>query len=634
MKSERYIDNVLLTKALANKGEINETLSLLRREKVNKPVIYVGAGTCGLGAGAGKTLNSIKEYVETKSIDAEVLEVGCIGLCAAEPIVDIQIPGHNRVSFSKVTEEKVDDLLDSMFKLEMPVKNEPLYQFNTENGHSWENIVDFENHPYFSKQKRIVLQNCGSINPVNIDEYIARGGYSSFLSTIANHKSPEVCDMVEQSGLRGRGGGGFTTGMKWKFALNTPSEQKYLICNADEGDPGAFMDRAIIEGDPHRLIEGMMIAAYGIGATKSYIYIRAEYPLAIERLNKALDQAKEYGLLGTDIFGSGINFDIKVKMGAGAFVCGEETALIASVEGQRGMPRKRPPFPAASGLWEKPTNINNVETLANIPWIVLNGSSNYAKYGTEKSKGTKVFALAGKINRSGLAEVPMGMSIRDVIFKVGGGIQNDKKFKAVQMGGPSGGCIPESLIDTIVDYDSVNATGAIMGSGGMVVMDEDTCMIDVAKFFLDFTEKESCGKCTFCRIGTKRMLEILNRITEGEGAEGDIERLEELAYQIKDSSLCGLGQTAPNPVLTTIKYFRHEYEAHINDKKCPAKACTKLLTYEIIPDMCTGCTVCAKKCPTDAIDGERKEVHFIREEDCIQCGTCLVKCKFDAIRVY
>ncbi|HSG68478.1 MAG TPA: NADH-ubiquinone oxidoreductase-F iron-sulfur binding region domain-containing protein, partial [Bacteroidales bacterium] len=412
------------------------------------------------------------------------------------------------------------------------------------------------------------------------------------------------------------------------------SDEKYIICNADEGDPGAFMDRSVLEGDPHSVLEGMIIGAYAIEATGGVIYCRAEYPLAIKRLEIAIRQAREKGYLGKNILGiDGFNFDIYIKEGAGAFVCGEETALIASVEGQRGMPRKRPPFPAASGLWKKPTNINNVETFANIPWIILNGASEYAKYGTEKSKGTKVFALAGKIKRSGLVEVPMGMSIKDVIFKLGGGIQDDKEFKAVQMGGPSGGCIPSHLSDTIVDYDSVNATGAIMGSGGMVVMDETTCMIDVARFFLDFTQKESCGKCTFCRIGTKRMLEILTRITEGKGEEGDIERLEELSYQIKDNSLCGLGQTAPNPVLTTIKYFRDEYEAHIRDKKCPSRVCTNLLTYTVDETNCTGCTVCAKNCPVDAISGERKEIHHIDQDVCIKCGVCYTKCKFDAIKL-
>jgi NADH-quinone oxidoreductase subunit F len=418
------------------------------------------------------------------------------------------------------------------------------------------------------------------------------------------------------------------------FANQNQNEEKYIICNADEGDPGAFMDRSLLEGDPHAVLEGMIIGAYAIKATGGVIYCRAEYPLAIVRLNIAIDQAREKGYLGENICGiEGFNFDIYVKEGAGAFVCGEETALIASVEGERGMPRKRPPFPATSGLWKKPTNINNVETFANIPWIIYSGPNEYSQYGTEKSKGTKVFALTGKINNGGLVEVPMGMSIRDIIFKLGGGIPDGKQFKAVQLGGPSGGCIPKYLSDTQVDYDSVNATGAIMGSGGMVVMDETTCMVDIARFFLDFTQKESCGKCTFCRIGTKRMLEILTRITEGEGEADDIEKLEELAYHIKDSSLCGLGQTAPNPVLTTIKYYRNEYEAHIFDKKCPAKNCTKLLTYTVIPDPCTGCTVCAKNCPVDAISGARKEVHFIDQKACIKCGVCYTKCKFEAIRL-
>jgi NADH-quinone oxidoreductase subunit F len=474
------------------------------------------------------------------------------------------------------------------------------------------------------------------MDPESIEEYQARQGYAAIRKIAGEQISgADVIQKVLDSGIRGRGGGGFPTGMKWRFAAGNPSDEKFIICNADEGDPGAFMDRSVLEGDPHSVLEGMIIGAYAIGATEGVIYCRAEYPLAIKRLNIALDQAREHGYLGKNILGiKGFNFDIHIKEGAGAFVCGEETALIASVEGERGMPRKRPPFPAASGLWRKPTNINNVETYANIPWIILNGPEAYAKYGTEKSKGTKVFALAGKIRRSGLVEVPMGITIRDVIFKLGGGIKDNKKFKAVQMGGPSGGCIPEYLADTIVDYDSVNATGAIMGSGGMVVMDETTCMIDVAKFFLDFTQKESCGKCTFCRIGTKRMLEILNRITEGEGRDGDIELLEELAYQIKDTSLCGLGQTAPNPVLTTIRYFRDEYEAHIYHKKCPAKVCKKLLTYEVDPEKCTGCTVCAKNCPTHAIDGDRKQIHFIRQDACIRCGECFSRCKFDAIKIY
>jgi NADH-quinone oxidoreductase subunit F len=490
-----------------------------------------------------------------------------------------------------------------------------------------------EDDTFTETQVKIALRNCGYIDPESIEEYELRGGYKAIKDIALNKTSAEsVIQTVLDSGLRGRGGGGFPTGLKWRFAANNQSDEKYIICNADEGDPGAFMDRSLLEGDPHSVLEGMIIAAYAVGASGGVIYCRAEYPLAIKRLEIALEQSRAKGYLGENILGiDGFNFDIYIKEGAGAFVCGEETALIASVEGQRGMPRKRPPFPAASGLWKKPTNINNVETFANIPWIITNGAAAYAKYGTEKSKGTKVFALAGKIKRSGLVEVPMGISIRDIIFKIAGGIKDNKRFKAVQLGGPSGGCIPEYMADTIVDYDSVNATGAIMGSGGMVVMDETTCMVDVAKFFLDFTQKESCGKCTFCRIGTKRMLEILERITEGEGREGDIELLEELSHQIKENSLCGLGQTAPNPVLTTIRYFRDEYQAHIHDKKCPALVCQKLVTYKVFDEKCTGCTVCARNCPVDAISGSRKEIHFIDQDKCIRCGVCFAKCKFEAI---
>ena len=496
-------------------------------------------------------------------------------------------------------------------------------------------LIETIDNEFTEDQVKIALRNCGYMDPESIEEYEERHGYEAMKKIAKEEIDPEtVIQTVLDSGIRGRGGGGFPTGMKWRFAFNYKSEEKYIICNADEGDPGAFMDRSVLEGDPHSIIEGMAIGAYAIGASNGVIYCRAEYPLAIKRLNIALEQAREKGYLGKNAAGiEGFNFDMYIKEGAGAFVCGEETALIASVEGRRGMPRKRPPFPAESGLWKQPTNINNVETLANIAWIILNGAEAFAQYGTEKSKGTKVFALAGKIKRSGLVEVPMGITIRDIIFKLGGGIIGDKKFKAVQLGGPSGGCIPEYLADTIVDYDSVNATGAIMGSGGMVVMDETTCMVDVAKFFLDFTRKESCGKCTFCRVGTKRMLEILERITQGEGKEGDIEKLIELAEQIKDNSLCGLGQTAPNPVLTTIKYFRHEYEAHIRDKKCPAKACKALLTYEVDEEKCIGCTVCAKNCPVDAISGSRKEVHHIDQDKCIKCGLCYTKCKFDAIKL-
>ncbi|MGV8112968.1 MAG: NADH-ubiquinone oxidoreductase-F iron-sulfur binding region domain-containing protein [Lentimicrobium sp.] len=592
---------------------------------MSKTQVIVGLGSCGIAAGAGKTYNKIKALKEAENLDFELKKTSCVGMCYREPLVEI-VDSTGTYLYGEIDEDRVFEIIDKHIVQGSPVKE---YVVQSD-------LFKTPENEFLDEQVKIVLRNCGHMDPESIEEYQARQGYAAIRKIAGEQISgADVIQKVLDSGIRGRGGGGFPTGMKWRFAAGNPSDEKFIICNADEGDPGAFMDRSVLEGDPHSVLEGMIIGAYAIGATEGVIYCRAEYPLAIKRLNIALDQAREHGYLGRNILGiKGFNFDIHIKEGAGAFVCGEETALIASVEGERGMPRKRPPFPAASGLWRKPTNINNVETYANIPWIILNGPEAYAKYGTEKSKGTKVFALAGKIRRSGLVEVPMGITIRDVIFKLGGGIKDNKKFKAVQMGGPSGGCIPEYLADTIVDYDSVNATGAIMGSGGMVVMDETTCMIDVAKFFLDFTQKESCGKCTFCRIGTKRMLEILNRITEGEGRDGDIELLEELAYQIKDTSLCGLGQTAPNPVLTTIRYFRDEYEAHIYHKKCPAKVCKKLLTYEVDPEKCTGCTVCAKNCPTHAIDGDRKQIHFIRQDACIRCGECFSRCKFDAIKIY
>lgn len=594
----------------------------MKIEKFMNTTVTVGLGSCGIAAGANKTYEKIKALKESDNLTFDLRKTSCVGMCYREPLVEITDETGTYL-YGEVDADRAVEVIEKHINQQDPIRDYIVYT----------DLFEAPENDFINSQIKIVLRNCGYMDPESIEEYEQRYGYTAIKKIAIDKISREaVIDSVLKSGLRGRGGGGFSTGMKWKFANANKSAEKYVICNADEGDPGAFMDRSVLEGDPHSVLEGMIIAAYAIEATGGVIYCRAEYPLAIKRLNIAIRQAHEKGYLGKNIFGiQGFNFDIYIKEGAGAFVCGEETALIASIEGERGMPRKRPPFPAASGLWKMPTNINNVETFANIPWIILNGPEAYAQYGTEKSKGTKVFALAGKVCHSGLVEVPMGMTIRDVIFKLGGGIKNNKRFKAVQMGGPSGGCIPDFLSDTIVDYDSVNATGAIMGSGGMVVMDETTCMVDVAKFFLDFTCKESCGKCTFCRMGTKRMLEILNRITNGLGKAGDLEKLEELAYQIKDNSLCGLGQTAPNPVLTTIRYFRDEYEAHISSKKCPARVCRPLLTYTVDEEKCTGCMVCLKNCPVKAITGERKQVHHIDQDICTKCGVCYSKCKFASI---
>ncbi|WP_099209747.1 NADH-quinone oxidoreductase subunit NuoF [Thermococcus henrietii] len=588
--------------------------------------IAVGMNSCGIAAGARETYEAIKAELERRNLDVKLKIVGCVGMCYREPLVDI-ITEDEIITYGHVDPKKVPRIIEEHVVNGKPIEEWIVKRDWWENGErkTWD--ID----GYFAKQVKIVLENSGYIDPENIDEYIAVGGYEA-LKKALRMEPEEIIDIIMKSGLRGRGGAGFPTGLKWKFTREAKGDEKYVICNADEGDPGAFMDRNVLEGDPHRVIEGMIIGAYAIGATKGFIYVRAEYPLAIRRLKIALKQAKERGFLGENILGSGFSFDIEIKEGAGAFVCGEETALIASIEGKRGMPRPRPPYPAQKGLFGKPTNINNVETWANVPWIIRHGWKAFASLGTEKSKGTKVFALSGKIKHGGNVEVPMGTTLREILYEIGGGTKTGKRIKAVQLGGPSGGCIPESLFDTPVDYESVNATGAIMGSGGMVVMDEDTCMVDVAKFFLDFTVKESCGKCTFCRVGTKRMFEILERFTEGKATEEDLERLEKLAHQVKAGSLCGLGQTAPNPVLTTLRYFRDEYLAHI-EGKCPAKVCKPLIRYVIIPEKCTGCTACAIFCPANAITGEKLKSHKIDQEKCIKCGTCYEVCRFNAIEI-
>ncbi len=582
--------------------------------------IKIGLGTCGVSAGGEKVYTALKEEIARENIQVQLVETGCMGNCYQEVLVEVIDEKGNDYMYGNVTPDKVKRILDEQVRQDKPIVE-------------WivKGLDAASEDTFFAKQKRIVLRNCGIIDPDSIDEYIARGGYQAIQKVLRDHSPEEVIEIILKSGLRGRGGAGFLTGMKWRFCRQAAGDKKYIICNADEGDPGAFMDRSTLEGDPHAVLEGMMIGAYACGADEAYIYVRAEYPMAVRRLLHSIKEATAKGFLGKDIFGSKMNLKIKIKEGAGAFVCGEETALIASIEGQRGMPRFRPPFPAQKGLWGKPTNINNVETYANIAWIIMNGAEAFAAMGTENSKGTKVFALAGKIARGGLVEVPMGLTINEIIYDIGGGIRDGKKFKAVQMGGPSGGCIPATMGDLQIDYQKINQTGAIMGSGGMVVMDETTCMVEMAKFFLRFTQDESCGKCTFCRIGTKRMLEILERITDGHGRQGDIELLEDLADKIRNNTICGLGQTAPNPVLTTLKYFREEYEAHIRDKKCPAHSCAPLLTFTILENKCTGCTLCARVCPAKAISGEKKQVHHIDQAACIKCGKCFETCNFSAI---
>jgi NADH-quinone oxidoreductase subunit F len=582
--------------------------------------ILVGLGTCGIAAGSEKIYRALEKRAGNGGPAFELGKTGCLGMCYIEPLVEVVDDDGAVWQYGGMTIEKVDRVLAEHVAGGTPVADLLV----------WSDGRVGSEGDYLARQNRIVLRNCGRIDPEIIDEYLAVGGYGALQKVIGEKNPDGLINLMIESGLRGRGGAGFLTGMKWRFTRLAAGDHKYVICNADEGDPGAFMDRSVLESDPHSVLEGMAIAGFAIGADHGYIYARAEYPKAIERLNIAIAQAEARGFLGDRILGSDHSFHIRLKEGAGAFVCGEETALIGSIEGKRGMPRVRPPFPAVKGLWGCPTNINNVETFANVPWIVARGAAAFNSLGTSNSKGTKVFAMAGKVKRGGLVEVPMGITIREIVFEVCGGIKNDRKFKAVQMGGPSGGCIPAELQDTVIDYESINKTGAIMGSGGLVVMDETTCMVDVARFFLDFTQRESCGKCTFCRVGTKRMLEILTRITEGEGRDGDIELLENLAQLVKNNSLCGLGQTAPNPVLTTLKYFRSEYEAHITNKKCPAHSCQKLLTYSITEE-CTGCMACGRVCPTGAITGEKKQLHHLDASKCIQCDECYKSCRFHSI---
>ncbi len=586
--------------------------------------VIVGMGTCGMSAGAQQVYDRMKQILAENPGTFMLGGTGCIGMCYREPLLEVR-DGAQRTIYGQVTPE----IAAGIFEKHVLAGEE--YDGNVVYSVDGKGAVGGTEADFLRQQKRIVLRNCGTIDPESIDEYEGIGGYKALGKALREMKPEEIVEEIKSSGLRGRGGAGFPTGLKWSFAAANKADKKYVVCNADEGDPGAFMDRSVLESDPHAVLEGMIICGKAIGSDFGYIYCRAEYPMAIRRLNIAIEAARGKGYLGKNILGSGFDFDIKIKQGAGAFVCGEETALFASIEGQRGMPRIRPPFPAEKGLWQKPTNNNNVETYANVPWIIVNGAKAYAAFGTEKSRGTKVFALAGKVVRGGLAEVPMGTTIHDLVFKIGGGIKAGRKFKAVQMGGPSGGCIPSDLDHTPVDFESIPATGAIMGSGGMVVLDDASCMVEMARFFLDFTQNESCGKCTFCRIGTLRMLEVLTRITNGEGESGDVEKLQTLGRQIKEASLCGLGQTAPNPVLSTIRFYRDEYDAHINEKRCPSSSCSALVDFNIDAEKCTGCTVCAKNCPVNAISGKAKETHVIDNSVCVKCGKCITSCNFGAV---
>ena len=587
--------------------------------------VLVCGGTGCTSSGSQRIIDRLEKEIAAQGLSEEVgvVKTGCFGLCALGPIMIVYPEG---TFYSMVQEDDIPEIVAEHL-LKGRVVTRLLYEETTKT----DKITPLNETDFYKKQHRVALRNCGVINPENIEEYIGTGGYEALGIVLTEKKPEDVIQILLDSGLRGRGGAGFPPGLEWKVAAGNGADQKYVCCNADEGDPGAFMDRSILEGDPHAVLEAMAIAGYAIGASQGYIYVRAEYPIAVKRLEIAIAQAREYGLLGKNIFESGFDFDIELRLGAGAFVCGEETALMTSIEGSRGEPRPRPPFPALKGLFQKPTILNNVETFANIPQIIVNGPEWFASMGTEKSKGTKVFALGGKINNTGLVEIPMGTTLREIVEEIGGGIPGGKKFKAAQTGGPSGGCIPAEHLDVPIDYDNLIAIGSMMGSGGLIIMDEDTCMVDIAKFFLEFTVDESCGKCTPCRIGTRRMLEILEKITKGQAEMEDLDRLEELCNHLKTSSLCALGQTAPNPVLSTLRYFREEYIAHIADKKCPAGVCKDLLHYKIDPDKCKGCTLCARTCPADAIIGSVREVHMINPEKCVKCGACMEKCRFGAI---
>lgn len=620
------------------KKKISNLNKTLLYEEHDEPVIFIGMGTSGLASGSRKVKEAIINELEKNQLKAKLVESGSLGYDVKEVIVDVKLPGGDRITYCEITPKDVPALIKTT------LIDKEVYKKKLLGAHGYvdSELPKLSDVPFFKIQKKIVLKNCGIIDPNSIDEYIANGGFKGLDKVLRRMKPEGVIDEIKASGLRGRGGGGFPTGMKWEFAHKNKVDQKYIVCNADEGDPGAFMDRSVLESDPFKLLEGMMIGAYAIGANFGYIYCRAEYPLAIQRLQNAIERCREYGLLGKNILNSGFDFDLKIKKGAGAFVCGEETALLASIEGKRGMPKPRPPYPTDSGLFGKPTVINNVETFANVSSILYNGADWFSSVGTESSKGTKVFALSGNIENTGLVEIPMGVTLREVVFDIGGGIPDGKKFKAVQIGGPSGGCLPDSVLDTEVDYESLKTVGAMMGSGGFVVMDEDTCMVDVAKFFLNFITEESCGKCVPCREGTKRMLEIIERISKSYESETKMEQLQRfkgiiylkrLAAVIKDTSLCGLGQSAPNPVLSGLQYFKHEYEEHVFERNCEAKVCKELLTFTIDQEACTGCGLCIRACSAGAIIGEKKEPHQIIEAKCIKCGMCVETCRFDAINV-